>query len=87
MYSISPLREKRPPLNRAELQRLLPKVGDQRWEIPTITEGNGYAKEPQRCVVIEVNPAHFWYTVKFENGFRESYKVPKLQLQSSGGGS
>lgn len=70
-------------ISKDEVRAQLPKVGDRRMEIPTITEGNGYNKTPKPCVVVEVNRAHFWYTVKFEDGFRESYKVPKLQ--SSGG--
>ena len=59
----------------------LPRVGDRRMEIPTIADGSGYNEKPQPCVVIEVNEAHLWYIVRFENGFRESYKVPRLTTQ------
>jgi hypothetical protein len=61
---------------------MLPKVGDVRMERPTIDEtttvkGSVFQNAPQRCVVVAVHPGHLWYTVQFENGIRESYKVPK----------
>lgn len=70
-----------------EARALLPKVGDVRMEAPTIdeTEGANKAKAPQRCTVVQVNACHLWYEVEFENGFRESYKVPKLKPCSQGG--
>lgn len=64
-------------LSKEEAVALLPNVGDQRWEVPTITEGNSYNHKPHRCIVVEVNREHLWYTVQFESGLRESYKVPK----------
>jgi hypothetical protein len=78
-------------MEKHEARRLLPKVGDHRMERPTIdetTSSRGAVQQtaPQRCVVVEVNEAHLWYTVQFENGFRESYKVPKSK-PSYGGGS
>jgi hypothetical protein len=65
---------------------LLPKIGDYRWEHPTIDETSGAhsVRKPQRCVVVEVNAEHLWYTVQFENGIRESYKMPKVKLTSGG---
>lgn len=79
------------PLGRAKLLAMLPKVGEHRMERPTIdentrTQGSPHQNAPQPCVVIEVNRAHLWYTVQFENGFRESYKVPKLRDPIPGGG-
>ena len=71
-------------MEKYEVKRMLPHVGDQRMEIPTITEGKKYSDKPQRCVVVEVNQAHMWYTVQFENGFRESYKLPKIKPGSGG---
>lgn len=68
-----------------EARALLPKVGDTRWETPSVRVDKGPKPAPQRCTVVEVNRAHLWYTVKFENGFRESYKVPKLKPKSQGG--
>lgn len=83
MYvSRHPLQKEEPrPLNRTELLAMLPKVGDQRWEVPTIDDTTGVtnAKASQRCVVVAVHPGHLWYTVQFENGFRESYKMPKYR--------
>lgn len=68
----------------------LPRVGDVRMERPTIDEstpsrGSVMSNAPQRCVVVEVNAEHLWYTVKFENGFRESYKVPQVKEVGGGG--
>ena len=67
-----------------EARAQLPKLGDVRMECPTIDEttpsrGTIQYTEPQRCVVVDVRPEHLWYTVEFENGFRESYKVPRLR--------
>ena len=67
-----------------EARDLLPKVGDVRWEVPSVMKGED-KQPPRRCLVVEVNRAHLWYTVQFENGFRESYKVPKLKPRSQGG--
>lgn len=68
-----------------EARDLLPKVGDTRWEIPSVSVDKGPSPTPQRCRVVEVNRAHLWYMVQFENGFRECYKVPKLKPRSQGG--
>lgn len=65
-------------LDRITARQLLPKVGERRSEVPTIAETGGYNDRPQPCVVVEVNAVHLWYTVQFENGFKESYKVPRL---------
>lgn len=74
-------------MEKGKAWRLLPKLGDRRWEIPTIDDTIGHYREkaPQRCVVVDVRPEHLWHTVEFENGFRESYKVPKLRTPSPGG--
>ena len=69
-------------LSREWLMTLLPKVGDKRMERPTINEntnsrGSIYRNDAQPCTVVYVHPAHLWYTVQFEYGVRESYKVPK----------
>ncbi len=90
MYARNPLQEKRPPLSHAKLRALLPKVGEKRMERPTIdeytpTRGSTQYKKPQRCVVVAVHPGHLWYTVQFENGIRESYKVPKCRPLYGGG--
>lgn len=72
-------------MDKSLLREQLPKVGDIRWEIMTIDKTGDIktAEKPQRCRVIEVNRAHLWYLVQFENGFRESYKLPRPK--SAGG--
>lgn len=72
-------------MEKHEVLRLLPRVGDVRMEHFTIDKHGGIADvdKPQRCVVVEVNREHMWYRVQFENGFTECYKVPKLS-QSGG---
>ena len=74
-------------LTKEEVRAQLPKVGDVRWERPTVDASPGHTmpNEPQRCVVVEVRREHFWYTVQFENGTRESYKLPRLKPRSQGG--
>lgn len=69
-------------------QTLLPKVGDKRMEVPTIGKTNNCIEfmttEPQECVVVEVNAPHLWYRVRFENGWHECYKVPRLKYGKQG---
>lgn len=74
-------------LTKAQVRAQLPKLGEVRMEIPTVdqTAGHYLAKVPQRCVVVDVRPEHLWYTVEFENGIRESYKVPRTKPQTQGG--
>lgn len=65
-----------------ELRAMLPKVGDIRTETPTVFATSGLTealRKPQRCRVVLVNREHFWYTVQFENGFRETYKLPEIK--------
>lgn len=68
----------------SEARSLLPEVGDVRMEVPTVMADKG-PNPAERCRVVEVNRAHLWYTVEFENGFRESYKVPRGTLGPMGG--
>lgn len=73
-----------------DARSLLPEVGDVRMERPTIDEttpsrGSVQYTTPQKCVGVEVNRDHLWYTVEFENGIRESYKVPKTRPGDLGG--
>ena len=74
-------------MNKAKARRQLPRIGEHRMETPTIDSTYGYhcTKTPQRCVVVDVRPVHLWYTVQFENGIRESYKVPRLPQDPGGG--
>ena len=69
-----------------EARAELPKLGEVRWECPVVAETQAHlSTKPQRCVVVDVRPAHLWYTVQFDNGFRESYKVPRGRSGSGGG--
>lgn len=76
------------PMSKNEAQRLLPEIGDKCMEYPTIDEasnsGHHGGMRRQPCTVVAVYPAHLWYTVQFENGIRESYKVPKVIPQNGG---
>lgn len=64
-------------MTKQEVRSLLPKVGDVRNEIPTITV-KGKEPEPQECEVVEVHTEHLWYRVKFTaTGLHECYKLPK----------
>ena len=69
-----------------EARAQMPKVGDVRWEVPTIDETIGHTvpKKPQKGVVVDVRPDRLWYTVRFENGIKESYKVPRLKPEGGG---
>jgi hypothetical protein len=64
-------------MTKEEVREMLPKVGDHRMEVPTVLKGEGYNKEPRPCVVTYVNRLHMWYEVKFKDGTRESYKLPR----------
>ncbi len=66
-------------MTKEEVRALLPKVGDRRMEVPTILGDKTYGKKAKPCVVVYVNRAHMWYTVQFENGTRESYKLPRTK--------
>jgi len=63
------------------LRAKLPKLGETRMETPTVDETPGHSvpKKPKMCVVVYVNPEHVWYTVQFNDGTRESYKLPPVK--------
>ena len=73
-------------ITKKKAQEQLPKLGERRMEIPTVDATQGYqiAKEPRIGTVVYVNPVNLWYTVQFENGIRESYKVPFLAPKGGG---
>lgn len=66
-------------ITKEEVRAMLPRVGERRMEVPTVLKGEGYNKEPRPCVVTYVNRRHLWYEVRFENGTRESYKLPRIE--------
>lgn len=71
-----------------EARSLLPNVGDVRWESPVQNRGvkaGDSPVPPERCTVVEVNAARLWYRVRFDSGFCECYKVPKLKRKPLGG--
>lgn len=66
-------------MTKEEIRAMLPSVGDRRMEVPTILADKSYNKKPRPCVVTYVNRRHLWYEVKFEDGTRESYKLPRIE--------
>ena len=66
-------------LTKEEVRAMLPRVGERRMEVPTVLKGEGYNKEPRSCVVTYVNSRHLWYEVKFKDGTRESYNLPRIK--------
>lgn len=73
-------------ITKQDAARLLPKVGDVRMEIPTTPDKQG--GQLQECVVVEVNPAHLWYRVRFKDtGFIECYKAIKGKPDPVEGGA
>lgn len=78
------------PYSKEELRAMLPKVGDRLKRVPTYLKlVYGPKREntpPQPCTVIFVNPDKMWYTVRFDSGQRESYKVPDVASNKGGWG-
>jgi hypothetical protein len=74
-------------LSKEEVRAMLPKVGDVRWERPVVADGIGHilAGKPRKCTVVYVHEEHLWYTVQFENGIKESYKMPRAKQYGGGG--
>lgn len=67
------------PYSKEELRSFLPSVGDRLVHTPHLHKSLGIeSPTPKSCVVVYVNRDHLWYEVEFEDGFRESYKVPLL---------
>lgn len=65
-----------------DARALLPKVGDVRMEVLTLSDRQDMGA-PEECVVVEVHPAHLWYRVRFTgSGFYECYKVPQTGRQA-----
>lgn len=61
-----------------EARNLLPRVGAERMEVPAVRDSTDENPQPKPCVVVAANLLHLWYMVRFDNGVRECYKVPKL---------
>lgn len=70
-----------PLISKEELQAMLPQLGEQRMETPTLRKMQGVSEaRPQPCKVVYIHPDHLYYTVEFRNGVRESYKVPTDEM-------
>lgn len=70
-----------------DIRATMPNVGDKMMKIPT-TYTSGYKREaryPRPCVVTYVHREHLWYSVRFECGVYESYKLPETQYNPGGG--
>lgn len=73
-------------MDKETAQALLPEVGTRMVRIPNLHKSLGLTEmKPCACVVEYVNKEHLWYTVRFENGFTESYKVPEIEPDKKGG--
>ena len=70
-------------LEKDQVRELLPKIGDRLMEHPTTLIGTE-APPKRPCTVVAVHVAHLWYTVEFDNGLRESYKLPKINYPKGG---
>lgn len=67
-------------MNKYELMKKLPKVGDRRLEPMTILRERRADVPPEPCVVVYVNQDHLWYRVRFLNaGWHECYKLPRTE--------
>ena len=49
-----------------------PKIGERLMRKPELGYDN--IPDPIPCTVVYVNKAHVFYTVLFDNGYREAYK-------------
>lgn len=71
-------------MEKEQVRALLPKVGDRRMErLVSISTGNGTGNvipALRPCTVVYVNTEHWWYTVEFEGGIRESFKLPRVKI-------
>ncbi len=68
-------------MTKQDARALLPKVGDVRMEVLTISDRLDIG-DPEECVVVEVHPDHLWYRVRFTaTGFYQCYKVPQTKRQ------
>lgn len=67
-------------MEKYELMRQLPKVGDKRMEEMTILRERRWDAPPEPCTVVYVNHTHLWYRVKFDRtGWCECYKLPHVK--------
>lgn len=61
-----------------EVRAQLPRVGDRLIERPIKGKANGICSSAEQpCTVVFVNTDKLWYTVQFDSGYRETFKLPK----------
>ena len=71
-----------------DIRAQLPKVGDRLMKKPGYYHGflsKSDGMTPKPCVVTYVHPEHNWYTVQFESGVQQAYKLPELRIGMYGG--
>ena len=62
---------------KAELRDRMPDVGDRVIEGMQIGVGSDCRKVAMKGTVIHVNERHLHYTVRFDNGMRQTIKMPQ----------
>ena len=79
-YGDSTVLDRHRPYSKEELKAMLPKVGDTLMRRQTICcPGMREPSKLKNCKVVYVNEEHMYYTVQFQNGCRESFKVPEKE--------
>lgn len=71
-------------LSKEALQAQLPKVGDIVHRTPTLHKSLGQCRAAAKCcrgVVTYVHEDHLWYTVRFDGGYSESFKLPEGDVE------
>lgn len=70
-----------------DVRAQLPKVGDRLIRQPMYYHGF-YSRhddvKPKPCTVVYVHREHLWYTVQYDSGIRESYKMPDVRVDANG---
>lgn len=76
-----------PLLTPDEVRAALPCVGERLVKKPTYYHGflsRHDEARPKPCTVVYVHRRNMWYTVEFDNGNRESYKLPEVKVGPDG---
>lgn len=67
------------------LMRTMPQVGERLKKKPHRLKNDDRGPIiPRPCTVVYVHPEHLWYTVRFDSGMMECYKVPEIQVGLNG---
>lgn len=76
-----------PLLTPDDVRAELPNVGDRLVKQPSYFYGffsRHDVVRPRPCVVTYVHRRNRWYTVQFESGIKESYKLPEVRVDANG---